>query len=167
MRRKIRLLFILIVTSLLLVACNDDGELRDDFDPTPYLGEAFQQVTNYEGVMISPQSAKWIYADDETSDLSILYLFTSFGRNGATETFYAMVTIYINKETESLEASFIDRIYYDELGATKSSAQGYKDLYDSMLAQMNEVEGRLVEEGVFSSTVIAAAMQNVTGPTGS
>jgi hypothetical protein len=167
MLRKFLIILSIFVTSLVLVACDENGELDENFDPTPYLGEAFQRVANYEGVMIAPQSAKWIYADDDTSNLSILYLFTAFGRSGSTGTFYAMVTIYVNKDTESLEAAFIDRIYYDELGASQSSAQAYQILYVNMLAQMQAIENRLVEEGVFTSEVIASAMQYVTAPSAS
>ncbi len=167
MLRKFLIIISLFVSSFVLVACDENGELDENFDPTPYLGEAFQKVANHEGVMISPQSAKWIYADDDASNLSILYLFTAFGRSGSEGTFYAMVTIYVNKDTESLEAAFIDRIYYDELGASKSSAQGYQELYVNMLAQVKAIEDRLVEEGVFTSDVILSAMQFVTAPSAS
>lgn len=165
MMQRFFLLLMACIMSLTLIACNEDGSLDGDFDPTPYLAEAFQLLTNYEEVIITPQSARWIYADDD-SNLGILYLFTAFGRSDSSSTFYAMTTIYVNKDSQSLEAAFIDRIYYDELGATISSAQGYQDLYDNMLSQTRE-NSFYVEVGIISNDVISAAMQEVTGPNGS
>jgi hypothetical protein len=164
MIKKIGVMLGFICISLLLVACDDQGELKDDFDPTPYLAEAFQSLTNYEQVLISPQTAKWIYSEETGENLSVLFLFTSFGRTGESGTFYAMMTIYLNKAEESVEASFIDRIYYDELGASQTSAQGYQSLYNGILEQRQAASNATVELGDLTFEVISSAMQSVSYP---
>lgn len=155
---RVFVLLNIIMMSILLTACNDEGELDEGFDPTPYLAEAFQRLATYEQVSINPETAKWIYADQEDSELSVLYLFVSFGRSGESSTFYAMLTVYINKVLEAEENTFIDRIYLDELGADQSSLTGFNIMYDNMLNQVNENELFTVELGDISSETIAAAM---------
>ncbi|PKK93354.1 MAG: hypothetical protein CVV61_05055 [Tenericutes bacterium HGW-Tenericutes-6] len=158
MIRKLFTLISILMLVFTLVSCNDEGELEDDFDPYPYLAEAFQRLEDYEEVSISPKTAKWVYADDETEELSLLYLFVSFGRTGSSDTFYAMLTIYINKPLEQEEATFIDRIYLDELGADQSSATGFQILYDNMLSQVSENEQFLVQTGDISKADIDQAL---------
>lgn len=129
------------------MVCNDEGELEDGFDPPPYSAEAFERLRQYELVTIQPQTAKWVYEEEEGVDLSFMYLFTSFKHTGGDQTYYAMLTIYINKESQTKEDTFIERLYLEELNATQSSQQGFNVLYDNMLKQVVENERLRYELG--------------------
>jgi benzoyl-CoA reductase/2-hydroxyglutaryl-CoA dehydratase subunit BcrC/BadD/HgdB len=159
MMRKLSWTIGLFVVLTLVSACQPHEDVGDDFDPSPYLSQAFQVIVNQENSAISPISATWIYADEGTaSELSVVFIFSSFHKIQTNAVDYAMVTAYINKTTESLEGIFGDQINNDELEATTSSAQAFAELYVAILTQMQADENRLVLEGVFSQTQIADAM---------
>jgi len=155
----------LFITLSLMSACQPHEDVGEDFDPSPYLSQAFQVIVSQENSDINPITATWIYADDvEAEELSVVFIFSSFHKIETNAVDYAMVSAYINKTTESLEAIFGDQINNDELEASKSSAQAFAELYIAMLTQMQAVENRLVIEGVFTQTQIADAMALLSNP---
>ena len=155
---------IMLLTVLTLVsACQPNEEVGDDFDPSPYLSQAFQVIINQENSSIDPITATWIYADDGAEEeLSVVYVFSSFHKVATSATDYAVVTAYINKTTETLAYIVGDQINNDELNASNSSAQAFAEFYVSILSQMQAVENRLVLEGVFTQTQISEAMALLT-----
>ncbi len=157
--KKMMVLFMVGILGWMLSACQ--GENHDDFDPTPYLTEAYRELKHYEGVSISPEKTEWIFAESQTQELSVLYLFVTFGRIDKEGVFYAMITVYVDLEKELDLGRFIDRIYYDELGATLTSLQGFNNLYQAMLEQAKAFENTLLHVGEIEKATINRAMQGV------
>jgi hypothetical protein len=164
MFKKLLYIFIVLVLLPLLIACNGD-EVDDTFDPTPYLTQAYQSLANYESKPITPFASKWIYTYTEDESLSVFHLFVEFNIPNDERIKYAVITIYIDRDTESLVNSFIDRMFSDELESTVSSLQSYNTFYTTVLGDMQSVETHIVTVGNIETSDIQKAMQGVTVPT--
>lgn len=160
--KRILLLIMMIGFLFIIAACSNNDD-SNEFDATPYLGEAFQRLTNHEQVRIGPKSAKWIYTETSDSELAVLHLFVNFTRQSEGD-YYAMMTIYVNHLEETLVDVFIDRVYNDELQLTISSAQSYQNMYQSMLSQVEAYANSVVQTGDITDTMIENAMRGVTTP---
>lgn len=161
MNHIFRLGFMLFVT-LLLASCAQTE--RRGFDPAPYLGEAFQRLTSYEQITIEPTQARYIYAEEEGADLAVLFLFVTFTRADDAALKYAMITVYVNPQDETLVNAFIDRIFYDELRADISSAQGFQTLYEAQLVLAEAFPNTTLTIAELTAEVIERAMQGVRAP---
>lgn len=108
---------------------------------------------------IQTSASRYIYAEEEGSDLAVLFLFVTFTRSDEVPDKYAMITVYVNPQNETLVNAFIDRIYYDELNATQTSLQNFQHLYTAQLAQAEAFANHSVTTSDIESSVIQAAMQ--------
>ena len=126
---------ILSLNALLLLSLLGCARANErSFDPSPYLGQAFRLLAEYEESAIQVLSGKYIYVEEvEPSELAVMHLFVSFIHTNENGPFFAMITIYLNPQTETYVDAFIDRLFLDELQADQSSAQGYVILYENML----------------------------------
>jgi hypothetical protein len=164
MHTKLFKLMKLFLLTPLLFACSTSDPVPD-FDPKPYLTEAYQSLTAYESKPITPFASKWIYTYEENESLSVFHLFVEFTIPADQRNKYAILTIYIDRDSKTLVNSFIDRMYNDELEATVSSLSSYNTFYQTVLNDMRSVEAHIVLTGVITLEDIQSAMANVQAPT--